>query len=215
MLFNLATLQFGQQLFLWSYFPLTVDRRVHEIVARDQSQSAHAQGKFWPECHSNIKVIDIPVLINQAWEHSTKGIFLIGRDSVKVLPGHTQPHRRIPGGADGIFLPQRGSVLIQRDFFVDVLKLIDVAEFLLPFAFSIKKPIFDAGVTQFDPLGETVVIRVARAFRRYWWSVVKSTLWIQRSKRWCVRNGFFRKKDRIGVVILVGISETAQNRETL
>src|SRR4029078_105971 len=167
MLFYLPTLQFGQQLFLWSYFPLTVDRRVDEIVARDQSQSAHAQGKFWPECHSNIKVIDIPVLINQAWELSSEDIFVVGRDSVKVLPGHTQPHRRIPGGTDGIFLTQRGSVLIQRDFFVDVLKLIDGAEFLFPFAFSIKKPILDAGVTQFESLGEAVVIRVARALRRY------------------------------------------------
>ena len=89
---------------------------------------------------------------------AAENIFIIGRDSVKVLPGQTQSHRRIPGRADGIFLTQRVSVLIQRDFFVYVLKLIDVAEFFFPFAFSIKKPILDAGVTQFEPLGEAVVI---------------------------------------------------------
>ena len=132
------------------------------------------RGKLRPECHSNIKVIDIPVLVNQAWELSSEDIFVIGRDSVKVLPGQTESHRRIPGGADGIFLTQRVSVLIQRDFFVYVLKLIDVAEFLFPFAFSLEKPILDAGVTQLQPLGEEVVIRVARALGWYWRSVVES-----------------------------------------
>ena len=56
------------------------------------------------------------------------------------------------------FLTQCGSVLIQGDLFVDVLKLIDIAEFFLPFAFGIEEPILDAGIAQLQSLRETVVI---------------------------------------------------------
>src|SRR5262245_14657906 len=158
MLFNFATLQLGQYVRLWVYTPLTVDRRMHKIVARDQRQRAHASWNLRPERHSNIEVIEIPVLVNQSWKYCCENIFVIARDPVKVLPCKIQSRRRIPGGTNGIFLAQRIGVLIQWDFFVEALKLIDFSVFLFPFAFEIEEPIFDTGVTHLQPLGETVVI---------------------------------------------------------
>ena len=76
-LLNFATLHFSKQLFRWKYLPLTVDIGVHKIVARDQSKRAQAGRKLWPKRNSKIKVIEVPVLVNQPWVLSTNDIVLI------------------------------------------------------------------------------------------------------------------------------------------
>src|SRR6516165_1638000 len=89
----------------------------------------------------------------------------------------------MPVCADGIFLPQRISILVQRYWFVYVLKFIYVAPFFVPLAFEIEKPIFDTGIPQLQPLGESIVICIPSPKGRCWRSVVESPLRIRRCKR--------------------------------
>jgi hypothetical protein len=55
-------------------------------------------------------------------------------------------------------LAQCVGVLIQRYWFVENLKLIDLSPFLFPFAFKIEQPILDTCVTDLQPFSEAVVI---------------------------------------------------------
>jgi hypothetical protein len=84
--FDFASLQFVQQFAVRKDLPLAVNVGVHKIVAGDQSKRAQACWDLRPKRNSKIKVVDIPVLINQPWKLRCVDIFVVGRDSVKVLP---------------------------------------------------------------------------------------------------------------------------------
>ncbi len=67
--------------------PLTINGGVNKIVACDQSKCSQANWDLRTKCNSNVEVIDVPVLVNQSWEHPGYDVLVVRRNSVKVLPG--------------------------------------------------------------------------------------------------------------------------------
>ena len=111
-------------------------------------------GSLGREGHPDVKVIRVPILVNQPGKRSRHDIITIGSYLVIILSGKTQARGRIPIGAEGIFLKKRIGILVQGDFFVRV-KFIHMTPLLFPFALKVDQPVPDAGVAQLQPFGQS------------------------------------------------------------
>src|SRR6516165_9946712 len=104
---------------------------MHKIIPRYHYKRSQLRRNLWPESDPNIHVIGVPILSDQPLAGCLDEVIVVIRDLMIVLSCHTYPHRRIPGGADRVFLAEELRILIDLVSFV-ALNFTDMAVFEVP-----------------------------------------------------------------------------------